>query len=287
MIEFPRGNLKDGETVITLMERADRSTFLHESGHFFLEVFQDIAGSGGAPTDIQADMAAIHDFLGSRPGEGFTVAQQEKWARSFETYLMEGKAPSSRLATAFRRFKEWLTEIYRTAVNLKAPITPEIRDVMDRMLATEAEINAAREDAGMAPLFGETSPTTMSAQDKRRYATLVDRAKGQAEDALRSKSMHAIRPGERKTNQTERHDEMLADESLGEHARLAAHSKAQGELVIMEAQHLARLAGQPDTSLSETAFETQAKGMIAILPVRDVLRDETFVLAECLESTPV
>ncbi|MEM8796182.1 MAG: hypothetical protein AAGE61_11490 [Pseudomonadota bacterium] len=98
MIEFPRGTLKDGETVITLMEKADRSTFLHESGHFFLEVFQEIAASGGAPRDIQTDMAAIHDFLGSQPGEGFTVSQQEKWARAFETYLMEGKAPSSRLA---------------------------------------------------------------------------------------------------------------------------------------------------------------------------------------------
>ena len=44
--------------VITLGETADLSTFLHESGHFFLEVLADLASQPDAPAGIQADMAA-------------------------------------------------------------------------------------------------------------------------------------------------------------------------------------------------------------------------------------
>src|SRR3546814_3502520 len=43
--EGPRGQisiLPDRRMSISLFENADRSTFLHETGHFFLEVFGDI-----------------------------------------------------------------------------------------------------------------------------------------------------------------------------------------------------------------------------------------------------
>src|SRR5690606_960130 len=42
----PRGQIQifpDRRMSISLLEGADRSTFIHESGHFFLEVYRDIA----------------------------------------------------------------------------------------------------------------------------------------------------------------------------------------------------------------------------------------------------
>ena len=48
-------------------------------------------------------------------GAAYDRAAQEYFARGFERYLMEGKAPvpSRELLAVFRRFKKWLCEIYR------------------------------------------------------------------------------------------------------------------------------------------------------------------------------
>ena len=68
---------------------------------------------------------------------------QERFARGFEKYLMDGSAPTKEMQGVFRRFKKWLTDIYKTAKNLgNVKLTPEIKDVFDKMLATEDEINA-------------------------------------------------------------------------------------------------------------------------------------------------
>ena len=68
---------------------------------------------------------------------------QERFARGFEKYLMEGSAPTKEMQGVFRRFKKWLIDIYKTTKNLgNVELTPEIKDIFDRMISTEAEINA-------------------------------------------------------------------------------------------------------------------------------------------------
>lgn len=68
---------------------------------------------------------------------------QERFARGFEKYLMDGSAPTKEMQGVFRRFKKWLTDIYKTTRNLgNVELTPEIKDIFDRMISTEAEINA-------------------------------------------------------------------------------------------------------------------------------------------------
>ena len=68
---------------------------------------------------------------------------QERFARGFEKYLMEGSAPTKEMQGVFRRFKKWLTDIYKTTKNLgNVELTPEIKDIFDRMISTESEINA-------------------------------------------------------------------------------------------------------------------------------------------------
>lgn len=68
---------------------------------------------------------------------------QERFARGFEKYLMDGSAPTKEMQGVFRRFKKWLTDIYKTTKNLgNVELTPEIKDIFDRMISTEDEINA-------------------------------------------------------------------------------------------------------------------------------------------------
>lgn len=80
-----------------------------------------------------------------RAGKAGTMERwmQERFARGFEKYLMDGSAPTKEMQGVFRRFKKWLTDIYKTTKNLgNVNLTPEIKDIFDRMISTEAEINA-------------------------------------------------------------------------------------------------------------------------------------------------
>lgn len=192
-IVLPRGGLSEGETVINLFESADLSTFLHESGHFFLEAFTELATVDGAPQSLTDDLAVIHKFLDVEEGATLTTEQHETWARGFEAYLMEGKAPSLELADAFSRFKSWLSRIYRSIRSLNVKITPEIREVMDRMLATDEQIEATRSDMEMKPLFSEGAPAGMSDADFKTYQRMARRSAEQAEQRLLERTMLKIR----------------------------------------------------------------------------------------------
>lgn len=191
-IVLPSGGVMNGESVINLFEKANLSTFLHESGHFFLEAFTALATSEGAPQAMVDDLAVIHKFLGVEEGATLTVDQHETWARGFEQYLMEGKSPSLELMSAFTRFKAWLTRIYKSAVGLNVKINPEIRGVMDRMLATDKEIAEMRADLGMRPLFSE-KPAGMSQADFATYQRMARRGVEQAEASLMKRTMAKVR----------------------------------------------------------------------------------------------
>lgn len=137
-----RGKIRiapNGQKIITLFKDADASTFLHESGHQFLEDLLADAEHPLAPSDLKADAQTVRDWLGAKDGESIKTRQHEKFARGFERYMMEGVAPSKALARVFAQFRDWLTRIYQTVKNLKAPINDDIRSVFDRMLSQKPE----------------------------------------------------------------------------------------------------------------------------------------------------
>src|SRR3546814_10648095 len=79
--EGPRGQisiLPDRRMSISLFENADRSTFLHETGHFFLEVFGDIAAQEDAPQQARDDFAALLDWMGVESADEIGTAQHEQ-----------------------------------------------------------------------------------------------------------------------------------------------------------------------------------------------------------------
>ena len=59
-----RGIYTPGERVITLMKSANESTFIHESGHYFLDVLTDVAMKNDAPSQVKADVQTLMDWFG-------------------------------------------------------------------------------------------------------------------------------------------------------------------------------------------------------------------------------
>lgn len=139
-----RITMRDDSAVIDLFKKRNASTMMHEAGHKFLEEMASDAAEPDAPKQIKDDFKAILEWLGAPDAESINTAQHEKFARGFEQYLREGKAPSDFLRRAFDQFKEWLKAIYRTLIGLGKEIPDNIRAVMDRMIATDDEIAAAR-----------------------------------------------------------------------------------------------------------------------------------------------
>lgn len=193
IISIPPEGVAAGRTVIELGKNADLSTFLHESGHFFLEAFQALATSPNAPQSMKDDLAKINEWVGRDPSDTstYTTEQQEQWAEGFEKYLMEGKAPSPSLKAAFARMARWLTYIYKQAINIGPDaLNDDIRGVMDRMLATDAEL--AEVAATYEPVTVEGIPG-MSAEEVEPYRRAAERADAEAQGRLLNKMMAKVR----------------------------------------------------------------------------------------------
>jgi len=151
-----RGKVRISEgrkPIITLMKDANASTFIHESGHVYLEELARDAFHPNAPVQLRDDLDTTLQWLGVKSVEDIKTKQHEKWARGWEQYLREGVAPSKELAGVFARFKDWLLQIYDTLRGLGAPINDEIRGVFDRMLAMEPQRTV------LAPEREATGPT--------------------------------------------------------------------------------------------------------------------------------
>lgn len=161
-----RGSIQllDNERIIRLGEASDLSTFLHESAHLFLEMEKEFAREFGVTEDQQAilDYLGVSSFDDLDPNSKAGVEAHETFARSFEAYLYEGKAPSKSLQKAFRAFKRWLTQIYSNIRRLNVRLTPEIRQVFDRMLATESEIEAVYAEMQYSDLKPDVAPDRKS-----------------------------------------------------------------------------------------------------------------------------
>ncbi|MDR1921156.1 MAG: hypothetical protein LBS31_05345 [Candidatus Adiutrix sp.] len=205
--------------LIELFKNADLSTLLHETGHIFFADMKRIIESGAADQTLIDDFAKLQSWLarfddqatlkeeyeaqfrGSRnfgnknfealsPEEKLRltdVAKQEYFARGFEVYLSEGKAPSKELQGAFDRFKRWLTKIYVEAKKaLGVELTDEVRGVFDRLLAGEIEIaeTAARNEL-LDLTRQELDALGLTGELRVRAAQLMEAARRAAVDDLR------------------------------------------------------------------------------------------------------
>lgn len=192
LLQGERGklNLTPDQSVITLFKNADQSTFIHESGHLWLKDTLNFIQSGKASEQYQADWNTLKEWLKITDDQKeFTTEQQEQFARGFESYLMEGKAPSEGLKSVFAQFKRWLTRIYRNITGLNVELTDPVRKVMDRMVATEDEIAQAESQSNfMSSIDFKDVPPEV----QKKLTTLRERAKEKAERTLLKEQMQEL-----------------------------------------------------------------------------------------------
>jgi len=214
----PRGALTiaDHNYMISLFQGANLSTLIHETGHIFLAEIKRVVGYGKADEDLVEDFRKILRFLdrlnkdkvlreeydrgldrhfGGRSfkelnqterGHARELAKQEYFARAFEAYLAEGRAPSRELEGIFARFKRWLIGLYKDArAALGVELNPEIRGVFDRLLAVESEIAATAARNELLDLTaGEMDAMGLDGDLRARAAGLMDAAREAAAEGL-------------------------------------------------------------------------------------------------------
>lgn len=156
---------------IRLFDIADQSSFIHESAHMFLSDMERLAQKKDAPAGLVSDLQTVKDWAGYKPVQmngykgtalekefqeyadairkakktGDAVAiksaearwMQERFARGFERYIADGKAPNESLKNVFEKFKDWMVSIYQDLKNLGKKPPKEIQDVMARMITPE------------------------------------------------------------------------------------------------------------------------------------------------------
>ncbi len=199
-----RGSIQfyDGRTIINTFEHANLSTLLHETGHFFLEVYRDAilkdreAGPDNVNAGLQERWAKLAEFLDIKDEWNIGRDSHEKFARSFETYLFEGKAPSNEVAGFMARFRSWLTFVYKTAKAIGAPINDEIRAVFDRMLATDDEIKAAQFSPNFTPAFkseADALAAGMTEAQWRDYKEAANNAVDRTREIMTARMLDDVR----------------------------------------------------------------------------------------------
>lgn len=123
-------------------------------------------------------------------GKAMTLEQmqrlwmQERFARGFENYLKSGDAPTEATRSIFRRFKQWLTKIYRAFSQIGGAPSKEVRAVMDRMIASEDEIDIAMRKKGVDDFAESGGMDYLEGSTKDVYRRMVERAKADAEEKV-------------------------------------------------------------------------------------------------------
>lgn len=118
---------------------------------------------------------------------------QERFARGFENYLKSGEAPTEATRSIFRRFKQWLTKIYRAFSQIGGAPSKEVKAVMDRMIASEDEIDIAMRKKGVDDFAESGGMDYLEGSAKDVYRRMVERAKADAEEKVLKIAMKDVR----------------------------------------------------------------------------------------------
>lgn len=299
LIQFPGGGIGNGDTVVRLFESADLSTFLHESGHYFLTVMRDLAAKGEASAGgdmetvkawwrdnadavakdgmrVMPDVTLTADDVNAALANGTTgdlmkdaavdVGMQEQWARGFESYLMEGKAPSIELRSAFEKFRSWLISVYRKLAGLNVSISDNVREVFDRMIASDQEIAQAKEQAGdSGPVFATAEQMGLTPGEFASFLKLRDQAEDDAKARLLREAMAPVKRAQEKWFKDERgkvREEVERDVNTYRYYR--AWEWMGNRRWLGEGD---RPEGMPDIRLSkQTLVERYGEGVLKTLP---------------------
>lgn len=191
---------EEGKAIINLFEGADMSTVIHEAvGHYFIENLMREGALPNATEQMKKDRQTMLDYAGvtkdwdSLSQEAKTAAH-ERWAEAAETYMLEGKAPSKELQPVFNRFKKWLLAVYNAVFSDKrsknaVPINDEVRQVFDRMLASEEQISEMERIDGYFSALPDVVLDALSEPRKQMLRNFAAKAHDKAVQILTKESL--------------------------------------------------------------------------------------------------
>ena len=219
--------LATGETVIRMFRNADRSTFLHESGHFMFEFYGRLAMTFADKPEVMKNWQALLAFAGIRsdihlneinaaianpkhPEHAAIVEGLEKGARAWEAYFMEGKAPVKELRGVFARFMGWLIKTYKALTSkrtLDVELTPEIRQAFDRIIVGQRRLD--EEQAITAAILPPEAVKKLAneGEEERKMNDARQLSQQEAEDLMRAKLLSGLS----RASNDERYKEVAAD----------------------------------------------------------------------------
>ena len=216
-----RGFFNPETLQIALLKNADLSTWLHESGHFFFEndiaLASDLVRVQRLGEDLTEgerrlldDVSALLRWHGLQGGIAEQLqtwhsmsfderrAHHERTAESFERYLMDGDAPSLELTPYFQKFRAWLLNVYQSLKDFLArhpqagTLSPEVRRVFDRMLASDEQIRLAQQSRSMAPLFATAQEAGMTPEAFEAYHAQGEAAAASAAEYLQARALRDL-----------------------------------------------------------------------------------------------
>ena len=203
-----RGSIRFGpgqQIEISLFERANPSTLFHEFGHLFYQRMQDLVERPEASERLKGMVATLDAWFAENNATTETE-KHELFARSFEQYTLDGKAPSLGLREVFSAFRAWMLGVYRSLRGLNVPLTDEVRGVFDRMLATDDAIEQAKQQGEVAPLFLTAEAMGMSPAAFQLYAATVADAGRTERERLQTKLLAEVRREQESRWREERDD---------------------------------------------------------------------------------
>lgn len=203
---------EEGKAIISLFEGADMSTVIHEAvGHYFIENLMREGALPNATEQMKKDRQTMLDYAEltelewnqlNKPFEELTEEQQkrktaahERWATAAEQYIMLGKSPSKEMQGPLSRFQKWLLETYKTIKDFistneyAVPITQEVQEVFDRMLASQEDINIMERVDGYFAKLPSVITDNLSDASKRRLQNVIVKAHEKAVNLLTKQSL--------------------------------------------------------------------------------------------------
>lgn len=109
----PKGLYDASKGIIRIFETADFSTLPHEMAHYWLDNMWSYVRSGNASEKYRQRWDVIANWLNVRPEQAIlTRGQQEKFARGYEQYLLNGNLPIPIIKGAFDDYDRWLKRVY-------------------------------------------------------------------------------------------------------------------------------------------------------------------------------
>lgn len=109
----PKGLYDASKRVIKIFESADFSTLPHEIAHYWLDNMWSYVRSGNASEKYRQRWNVIANWLNVKSEQAvLTRGQQEKFARGYEQYLLNGDLPTPIIKGAFDDYDRWLKRVY-------------------------------------------------------------------------------------------------------------------------------------------------------------------------------